>query len=162
MTTNIVTADEASDTISIPADATAEGLIADAKAEFEKAGIPFTYFDKDLLQLIRQDQDLVRGKILKVITHNFGRDWETSEGRDWQKSLGTDGNTAAFLAWVMKTQPTGWFVSIANDDVRIFRHSNGLLYAPCFRRGVDHRELYHNGVWYGWDGYRSLVAFSAI
>jgi hypothetical protein len=72
---------EASDTITIPADATAEGLVAKAKKAFEKAGIPFTFFSGDALEIIRRDLELVKGKTLRVLTHRFQRDWKTAEAR---------------------------------------------------------------------------------
>ncbi|HWR00126.1 MAG TPA: hypothetical protein VN397_04765 [Candidatus Methylomirabilis sp.] len=150
------------DPIFIPADATAEGLVRDAKTEFERAGIPLTHLNIDLLHLIRLDLDLVRGKTCKVFIRNFGRDWETSEGREWQKSVGADGNTAAYLAWVTKTKPMGWTVSIPSNDIRLFRSSDGYLCAPNFNRDGAGREFNLFGVWHRWDGDGSLVAFSAI
>lgn len=151
--------------IIIPADATAEGLVSEAEAELERAGIPFTLFDKDLLHLVRQDLELVRGRACKVLIHNFDRDWEISEGRNFQKAQGFDGNAAAFLVWVTKTKPMGWSVSIPNNDERLFRLSVDSLYAPFFYRVDVGCEFGLVGVWLSWSGWRglsSLVAFSAI
>lgn len=157
-----------SNTITIPADATAEGLIAEAKAEFEKAGIPLTEsecvgLDENWLQLVRQDLELVRGKTLKFLVHDFGRDWEPSEGRGFQKERGFDGNAAAFIAWMTKTKLRGWYVSIPNDDARLYCDpDDGGLFAASFFSDEDIRDLDMEYMGCGWDYEAVLVAFSEI
>lgn len=148
-------------TITIPADATAEQLIADAKAAFEQAGIPFTYFNENAITLIERDLELVKSKTLEVLTHRFDRYWTTREGRDLQKGKGFDGNAAAFLVWVAQAKPKGWFVSIANTDDRLFP-GGGYLCAPCFVRVGSGREFDLGDVRDEWLDGGLLVAFRAI
>jgi len=149
------------ETIAIPADATAEQLIADAKAAFNEAGIPFTYFNDDVISVIRRDLELVKGKKLRVLTHSFGRYWTTQEGRGFQQGQGCDGNAAAYLVWVTQTKRMGWSVSIANTDDRLFPFGGGLC-APSFRRDESSRKFYLFDVHDEWNDDFVLVAFRAI
>lgn len=149
------------ETVTVPADATAEGLIAQAKAAFKKANIPFTSFDDDLIQLVRQDLELVRGKTCQVKARNFGHDWGIAECRETQKE-GFDGNAAAQIVWVIEKMPIGWFVSIANDDSRLYRSPGSGLYAPYFGRGDDGRKFYLSDVRDRWAAGISSVSFRAI
>lgn len=142
---------------SIPENATAKGLVAKAKMAFKKAGIPFTRFNDDTLEIIERDLELVRGKALRVFTHEFGRHWETCEGRV-QKANGFDGNAAALLVWITETKSKGWFVSIANTNDRLFRNE-GSTYAPFFYRDEQLRIFSLNNVNDGWNDAHVLVAF---
>jgi hypothetical protein len=153
--------DEPVDTITISANATAEQLIADAKAESERAGIPFTYFDDDVISIIRHDLELVKGKKLQVLARSFGRYWTTREGRSFQQGQGCDGNAAAYLVWVTQTKREGWSVSIANTDDRLFP-GDGRLYAPCFGRGESSHGFGLDVVHDEWLDDRVLVAFRVI
>jgi len=149
------------ETITIPANATAEQLIADAKAAFEQAGIPFTNFDDDMISIIRRDLELVKGRTLEVLTHCFDRYWKTQEGRDLQQGRDFDGNAAALLVWVTQTKRKGWFVSIANTNDRLFP-DGGRLCAPYFGRGESYREFNLYDVDDEWNGDDLLVAFRVI
>lgn len=123
---------EEHETIVVPADATAESLIAWAKEEFEKAGILF-YFEDELgaSALVQNDLELVRGKRLGVLKRAFGRDWYISEGRKIQKMRGYDGNAAALLVYCATKKPDMILVSIPDTDDRFWSHpeSNILFHA---------------------------------
>jgi hypothetical protein len=149
------------ETITIPEKATVEGLVAQAKAAYEEADIPFTFFDDNVLEIIRHDLELVKGKTLQVLEQTFGRWWTTQEGRYLQKGQGFDGNAAALLVWVIQTRKRGWFVSIANTDDRLFR-DDGDLCAPYFGRGEQDRRFDLRGVRDEWGGAGVLVAFRVI
>lgn len=155
-----VQSSEGGETITVP-DLPAAELIALAQHSLEEAGIPFTYFNPDL----RAWNFLLdeRGKTFQVFTHCFGRDWEAHEARTWQRSVGADGNVAAFIAWVIAKKPMGWFVSIPNDDARLWRHPvYGGLFAPSFDRYDGSRHFGLGDVRGEWSGVRSVVAFRAI
>ncbi|MBI4139054.1 hypothetical protein HY479_02790 [Candidatus Uhrbacteria bacterium] len=149
----------AAETVTVP-DLPAAELIALAKAEFKKAGIPFTHFDEDLAAWDFLEGE--RGKTFEVLVHNFGRVWETEEGRSYQKGNRFDGNVAAFIAWVTRKKPNGWFISIPNDDSRLWRNPgrDGYLCAPDFGRDDANREFRLLNVRSGGSG--SLVAFRAV
>jgi len=147
--------------ITIPANATAEDLIAEAEATFVEAGIPFTFFNWNVLQIIRHDLELVRGKTLQVLTHVFGQSWTMREGRDLQKAQGFDGNAAAFLVWVVQAQKMGGFVSIANTDDRLIP-CGGYLDAPFFLWSGSYRQCHLFDHRHEWSGFIVLVAFRAI
>ncbi|MBD3251718.1 hypothetical protein GF380_04680 [Candidatus Uhrbacteria bacterium] len=148
-------------TITIPSDATAEQLIADAKAALEQVGIPFTYFDDDVISIIRRDLELVKGKTLEVLQHCFDHDWTTVKGRVLQRGQGFEGNAAAFLVWVTQAKWKGRFVSIAYTDDRLFPGS-GALRAPYFDRDEQSRRLDLFDVDCKWSDDDVLVAFRAI
>lgn len=147
--------------ITIPTDATAEGLIEKAKVAFERAGIPFTRFNKNSLEIIQRDLELVRGQTLQVLKHTFGRYWTTREGRDLQSAQRYDGNAAAFLVWVIQTKKKGWSVSIADTDDRLFLNDVGQYVVPYFDRDDQYRnfDLYEHDVL---NESFVLVAFRAI
>lgn len=159
MTKNDVAA-TTNETVTVP-DLPAAELIALVQRSFKEAGIPFTYFNPDL-----EAWDFLldeRGKTFQVLMYNFGRNWETHEARAWQKSVGADGNVAAFIAWVIAKKPMGWFVSIPNDDARLWRHPvRGFLCAPRFYRDDDYRDFHLRDVQGQWGGGSSAVAFRAI
>jgi len=146
-------------TVTVP-DLPANELIALARRSFQEAGIPLTYLDSDYngWNFLLDE----RGKTFRVFTRNVGREWESEEARTWQKSIGADGNTAAFIAWVIKHKPMGLFTSIPNDRARLFRYSSGILYAPFFYRDGDRRKLDLSDVRSRWDAVSFAVAFSAI
>lgn len=148
------------ETVTVP-DLPAAELIALVRRSFEEAGIPLIYFNPDL-----QAWDLLldeRGKTFQVLRRKFGRGWDAREARAWQKSVGADGNVASFIAWVIVKKPTGWFVSIPNDDSRLWRRSvSSDLFVPRFYRHGAHRRFDLSGVQGKWSGYGSVVAFRTI
>lgn len=149
----------APETVTVPDLPVAE-LIALAEQSFKDAGIPLTYLNPDYSGwdfLLNE-----RGKTFRVFTNTFTKDWEADDARAWQEDIGADGNTAAFIAWVIARKPTGYFVSIPNDDSPLCRDSDGRLCVPYFRRDADHRRLLLNDVRHGWHRDYSVVAFRAI
>ena len=129
-----------------------ESLLAQMK---EKA----TYINSDYLTW---DFPCEEGKKYEVIIRKFDHNWTREEARTWQKENNYDGDIAAFLVWSLQEDLQGYFVSIPNEDSRLFRGSDGDLYAPSFDRDSDYREFHLCDVRYGWDDYGSLVAFRAI
>lgn len=104
-----------------------------------------------------------RGKRYEVLTYAPGKIQTTDQVRRYFKGLNADGNTGAFISWVMESLPRGVHVSIPYDDTLLWRRQeSGTLYALYFdheddRRGLDLRMV--NRDWHeGW----TFVAFREI
>jgi hypothetical protein len=149
-------------TIRVPKRMSAEALVWKCIRELYKVSLPLTLFDERIIKLVERDLPLVSGQDLNVHVHNFGYWWRIENGRTLQASIGADGNAAAQIIWITKTMPKGYFVSIAKDDERLYRHSGDDLSAPSFTRGDGSREFHLLDVRNGWRGFRSLVTFSPI
>lgn len=67
------------------------------------------------------------------------------EAREHFRRLGADGNTPAFIAWIMKNDPMGYWRSVPSEDDRLLREDTPQflrnvefeLYAPSFLRLPD-------------------------
>lgn len=155
-------------TIAISENATAEDIIAEAKAAFVEASIPFTYFASRARSIIERDLELVKGKTLQVLTHNFGLAWTMERGCDLQKDEGFDGNAAAFLVWLTQKKWKSMSVSIANTNDRLFRNDEGTLFAPYSNLAPDpsqvedYCEFGLSPAFGEWSVNCRLVAFRAI
>jgi hypothetical protein len=151
-----------SEYITIPADATAEGLIAEIKREFEEAGIPFTIFEEKLVEVMRRDLELVRGMTLQYSIFKSNPHWTLLEGRQFQESQGYNGNAAAFLVWVMKTKLRGWFLCIPNDGDLFPLNFTSFLGAQQFYRDSFRRDYFLCDNRCEWPGISQLIAFRAV
>lgn len=147
--------------VSIPFDATPQGIVEATYADFEQAGIPITFFHPSMMEIICRDLEFVRGKELLAFEYSFDRWWMTEEGRNSQQSYGSDGNAAAHLVWATETKKMGRSVSIANTDDRLFPRGDCLC-APCFGRDESRRGFYLHGVRGQWYGGYVLVSFREI
>lgn len=81
-----------------------------------------------------------RGKTYEVLVWKPGRVVTSDEVRKHFAALGADGNTAAFLVWIVKNDPKGWFVSIPSQDARLFQQAADFA-APGYYRGAGDRML---------------------
>ncbi|MFA5129887.1 MAG: hypothetical protein WC477_03100 [Patescibacteria group bacterium] len=149
-------------TITVHIKTSAQDIIANAKSVFERADIPFTFFEENLFELAQHDLELVRGRTCQVLIHKFDHDWVTSDGREFQKAKKFDGNVAAYLLWVTEALPNGWSVSIPKDDSRLFSDSGNCLYAPRFYQDGDCRAFHLIDIRSKWLAETSLIAFRAI
>jgi hypothetical protein len=145
-------AEEIRDLITVPARSAAE-LIAQAKT------LGLTYLDKDL-----ESWDFIRdeaGKTYEVLVWKPGREVVPATEVRAHFPKGFTGNTAAFIAWVTKHDPEGYYASIPEDD-RLFA-DGGSLFAPNFFRAEADRKL---GLYYDlrrrWCDYWSFVAFREV
>ncbi len=103
-----------------------------------------------------------RGKTFEVVTHDFGRWWHPlNDGRPFQKKCGLDGNPVAFLFWVLKNDPMGYFGTVPNDDDLLFPDDVSRC-APYFFRVESLRGFLLSDVRDGWGDGRVLVAFRAM
>jgi hypothetical protein len=101
------------------------------------------------------------GKTYEVLVWKSDCEVTTEEVREHFKAEGADGNTAAFIAWVVKNRPKGKFTSIPLDDFRLFQRVAGLC---ALRFRWDKRRYFTFGfnVSYPWPVGWSFVAFREI
>lgn len=81
-----------------------------------------------------------RGKTYEALTWAPGRFVSYDEVRMHFDEFEAEGNTAAFMSWVMERRPEGWWASVPSDDSRLFRAHDGLEVATFLRDDV-HRRL---------------------
>jgi len=105
----------------------------------------------------------VHGKRYEVLTWQPGEGRSTEQVREHFKALNADGNTAAFIAWVMETMPSGYHISIPCDDTLLWREPvSGGLCAPFFFHDIANRMLCLGGVYGGWHDRSVFVAFREL
>jgi hypothetical protein len=154
--------DEDYGTITIPQDATAKALVAKAKKTFKEESIPFTVFSSNLLDLIRKDLELVRGKTFRVLTYYLSHNGIIRSACRRQQPAGADGNAAALLEWLTEEKPRGCYISVANDDSRLFRGSNGSQYTAVFYGDENFSKFRLIGIWSRYGGSPIGVAFREV
>lgn len=126
----------------MPSDKSAEELVVHSKVEFQAHGTPYCHFDENLVQLIANDLEFVRGRVLEVLVDTASQSWGREEARTYQAKHATDGNVAAFLVCSTIVRPHGGYACIPNEDARLFRGQSGLLFSSCFYR--HHGECVFN------------------
>lgn len=141
------------DRITVP-NLSAADLVAQTKKEFN-----LNCLDADLAKWDFITDE--RGKTYEVQIWTPGRGVvPATEVRTHFKD-GFVGNTAAFIAWVKKTNPQGSHASIPEDD-QLFRRGDYLC-ALYFRRVGEGRELnLCSDVRLRWHDYWSFVAFREV
>jgi hypothetical protein len=108
----------------------AAGLIAETK---EKLGLEVLELD-ELGYRFYDFMNDEAGRTYDVRVWVPNRPVKTSEVRKYFSDLGFDGNTAAFLTWVAKSNPRDYHMSIPSDDSRLYFHRQlRLLCAPGFQ-----------------------------
>ncbi len=152
--------------ITVPDDATAEGLVETARSEFERAGTPLTdYFDRygatSLIELLHYDLKLVRGRTCEILLRDAGCEWRIEDGRSLQRRLGFDGNAAAEFVWATARKPFGDFISVPDVDSRLYYGDGGHRYAMNFSRSGGSCQLGGKSIWRGYCK-GLLVAFRPI
>lgn len=140
--------------IEVP-DLSAAELIARAKCDFESMHLDANLASWDFIQ----DE---RGKKYEVMEWYPQSITFSSEVLSFFKSYGFDGNTAAFIAWIIERKPKGYYVSIPANEDRLFRgQSNARLDAPASTTDGGPR-LYLCSVRLEWSNWWSFVAFRQI
>lgn len=145
---------QATDLITVP-DLSAAELVAKAKRKLRPTVLSPNLTSWDFIR----DE---RGKTYEVQVWKPGRAVVPAEEVRPHFTDGFTGNTAAFVAWVTKNSPLGFFASIPEDE-RLFRGGE-YLRALSFGRDGGYRmlRLYHDvrGRWK--DASWSFAAFREV
>lgn len=133
------------------ADLFAAERVVKVEEAFRAKGIPLTYLNEayrtwDYTQYrFSEGQEPrfieVRDERYEVLTWKPGEYKTTQQIRDHFSELNADGNTAAFLTWIMETHLTGSYVSIPSEDALLWRDPLGDLCAPFFYQIGGDRTL---------------------
>ena len=155
----VIVVDETSviapDNIVVVPNLSAAGLVARAKQD-----LALTYLDDDFAKWNFVNGE--EGKRYERLIWTPGRVVQSADIRTYFRERGFNGNTAAFVAWAASKNPEGYFVSIPDEDDRLWPDpESGRLYAPRFIRIATHRKLRLFDVG-GWHGPWSFVAFREV
>lgn len=141
--------------VTVP-DMSAADLVALAKQN-----LALTHLDEDLPRWdFIQDE---RGKRYEVLIWSPGRDVVATDTRAYFSERKFNGNTAAFIAWVVARNPEGYWASTPDEAARLWRdpRSRRLCALRFIRDGAD-SWLNIDFVGNGWGSHWSLVAFREI
>lgn len=128
--TSLQSAAESPSIVTVP-DMSSADLIRHATQTLQGVSIDWEFESWDFLK----DED--RGMSFEVRTHAFGRRVWTAEVCKHFLRGGYEGNTAAFIAYVIDRRPRGWITSLSVKMSRLYRdRSEHTFKAPCFK-GVD-------------------------